>query len=174
MCFVFIRPLSCVQLYGLKHARLPCPSPSPRVYSNSFPLNRWCHPTIWSSVVPFTSCLQSFPAQGWFPLGLTGLISLQSKGISRVFSSTTVWKHQFFGALPSLWSNSDTHTRLLEKTTAFTIWTFVSKVMSLLSNTLSRFVITFLPRSNHLLISWLQSLSTESEKAGLKLNILKN
>ena len=136
MCFAVVRPLSCVQLYGLQHARLPRPSPSPRVYSNSCPLSRWCHPTISSSVVPFTFCLQSFPAsgsfpmsqfftsggrsigvsasasvlpmniQGWFPLGLTGLISLQSKGISKVFFSTIVRKHQFFGSQPSLWSNS--------------------------------------------------------------------
>ena len=104
--------------HGLQHARLPCPSPSPGVYSNSCPLSRWCHPTILSSVVSFFSCLQSFPASGfflmsrlfasggqsirasasilpiniqdWFPLGLTGLISLKSKGLSRVFSDTTV------------------------------------------------------------------------------------
>ena len=122
--------------HGLQHARPPCPSPTPRVYSNSWPLSRWYHPTISPLVVPFSSCLQSFPAsvtfpmnqpfapddqntgasasvsvlpmniQGWFPLGLTGLISLQSKGLSRVFSSTTVQRHQFFGALPSLWSSS--------------------------------------------------------------------
>ena len=95
------------------------------------------HPTIWSSVIPF-SCPQSFPASGsflmsqlftsggqsigasmniqdWFPSGLTGLISLQSKGLSRIFSSTTVQKHQLFGAQPSLWSNSYIHTWLLEK-----------------------------------------------------------
>ena len=110
--------------HGLQHARLPCPSPTPRAYSNLCPLSQWCHPTISSSVVPFSSCLQSFPAsgscqmsqffasdgqgigvsasasvlpmniQGWFPLGLTGWISLQSKGLSRVFSNTTVQKHQ--------------------------------------------------------------------------------
>ena len=113
--------------------------------SNSCPLSWWCHPTTSSSVVPFSSCLQSFPASGsflmswlfssgdqsigasalasvlpiyiqdWFPLGLTDLISLLSKGLSRVFSSTTVWKHLFFGAQPSLWSNSHIHTWLLEK-----------------------------------------------------------
>ena len=107
-----------LQPHGLQHARLPCPSPTPGVYSNSCPLHRWCHPTISSSVIPFFSCLQSFPAseffpvsqfftlggqsigvsasasvlpmniQGWFPLGLTGLISLQPKGLSRVFFST--------------------------------------------------------------------------------------
>ena len=107
-----------------QHARPPCPSPTPRVYSNSCPLSWWCHPTISSSVIPF-SCLQSFPASGsfqtsqfftsggqnievsastsvlpmniqdWFPLGLTDLISLLSKGLSRVFSNTTVQKHPF-------------------------------------------------------------------------------
>ena len=121
-----------LQPLGLEHARLPCPSLSPRVFSNSYPLSRWFYPTISSSVIPF--CLQSFLAsgsfpmsqlstsgglsvgastsvlpmsiQGWFPLRLTGLISLQSKGFSRVFSTTTVWKHHFFWAQPSLWSNS--------------------------------------------------------------------
>ena len=122
---------------GLQHARPPCPSLSPRVCSNSCPWSRWCHPAISSSVVPFSSCLQSFPASGsfpvsqfftsggqnigvsasvlprniqdWFSLGWTGWISLQSKGLSRVFSSTTVRKHQFFSAQPSLWSNSHIH-----------------------------------------------------------------
>ena len=114
----------------------PCPSPAPGVYSNSCPLSWWCHLTIPSSVVPFSSCPQSFPASGsfqmsqfftsggqsigilastsvlpmnirdWFPLGLTGLISFLSKGFSRVFSNTTVQKHQFFSAQLSLWSNS--------------------------------------------------------------------
>ena len=106
---------------GLQHARSPCPSPTPGAYSNSCPWSRWCHPTN-SSVVPFSSRLQSFPASGsfpmsqffasgvsvppvntqnWFPLGWTGWISLHSKGFSRVFSNTTVQKHQFFGALHS-------------------------------------------------------------------------
>ena len=112
--------------HGLQHIRLPSPSSTPRVYSNSCPLSWWCHPTISSSVTPFSSHLQSFPAsvslpvsqfftsgsqsigvsasalpmniQDWFPLGLTGWISLQSKGLSRVFSSKRVQKHQFFGA----------------------------------------------------------------------------
>ena len=110
-----------LRLHGLQHARPPCPSPTPRVYSNLCPLSPWCHPTISSSVVPSSSCLQSFPASGgqsigvsastsvlpmniqdWFPLGWTGWISLQSKGFSRVFSNTTVQKHQFFGAQFSL------------------------------------------------------------------------
>ena len=123
----------------------PCPSPTPRVYPNPCPLSRWCHPAISSSVFPFFSCLQSFPASGsfprsqffspggqsigdsasasvlpmniqdWFPLGWTGWISLQSKGLSRVFSNTTVQKHQFFGTQHSLESNSLIHTWLLEK-----------------------------------------------------------
>ena len=125
-----------LRLHGLQHAKLPCPSPTPRACPNSCPLSRWCHPTISSSVVPFSSHLKSFPASGsflmsqffptggqiigtstsasvlpmniqdWFPLGRTGLISLWSKGLSSVFSSTTVQKHQFFSAQPSLWSNS--------------------------------------------------------------------
>ena len=123
--------------HELQHARLPCSSPSSSAYSNSCPLSWWCHPRISSSVVPFSSCPESFPASGsksalhiMWPkcwsfsfsispsneyLGLTGLISLQSKGLSRVFSITTVQKHHFFGAQPSLWSNSHIHTWLLEK-----------------------------------------------------------
>ena len=119
--------------HGLQHSRPPCPSPTPGVYSNSCPLSWWCHPTISSSVVPFSSHLQSFPAPGsfqmisslhqaakvlelpsasasvlpmniqdWFPLGWTGWISLQFKGLSRVFSNTTVQKHQFFSTQLSL------------------------------------------------------------------------
>ena len=125
--------------HGLQHARPPCPSPNPGIYSNSRPSSPWSHPTIWSSVVPF-SCLQSFPASGsfpvspfftsggqstgvsasalvlpmniqdWFPLGWTGLISLLSKWLSRVFSNTTIQKHQFFSAQLSLQSNSHIHT----------------------------------------------------------------
>ena len=144
--FSLVQSLSCVQLfatYGLQHARLPCPSPNPGACSNSCPLSQWCHLTISSSAIPFSSCLQSFPASGsfprsqfftsggqsigvsasalpiniqdWFPSGWTGWISLQSKGLSRVFSNTTVQKHQFFGAQLSLWSNSHIHTWLLEK-----------------------------------------------------------
>ena len=114
--------------HGLQHTKLPCPSPTPGACSNSCPLSQWCHPTISSSVIPFSSCLQSFPASGsfqmsqlftsggqrtgvsastsvlpmntqdWSPLGWTSWISLESKGLSRVFSNTTVQKHQFFGA----------------------------------------------------------------------------
>ena len=94
--------------------------------------------------------------QGWFPLRLTGLISLLSKGLSRVFSSATIQKHQFFNVQHSLWSNSHIPTWLLEKS-ALIIWTFVGKVISLLFIMLSRFAIAFLPRNKHLLISWLWS-----------------
>ena len=128
-----------LQLHGLQHARLPCPSPSPRVCPSSCSLHWWCHPAISSSDTLFSSCPQSFPASGTFPMSclltsddqntetsasasvfpvniqgssplrLTGLISLQSKGLSGVFSSTTVRRHQFFGNLPSLWSSFHNH-----------------------------------------------------------------
>ena len=97
--------------------------------------------------------------QDWFPLEWTGWISLHSKGLSRVFSKTTVQKHQFFGTQLSLESSSHIHTWLLGKTIVLTRWNFVSKVMSLLFNMLSRLIIAFLPRSKCLLISWLQSPS---------------
>ena len=97
-------------------------------------------------------------SQGWFPLGLTGLISLMSKGLSRVFSSITVQKHQFFRTQPSLWSNSHIHT-LLDKTIALTIHTFVGKVRSLLVHTFYRSVMAFLPCSKLLLTSRLESWS---------------
>ena len=122
--------------HELQHTRLPCPSLSHGICANSRPSSRWCHPTIWSSVIPFSSCIQSFSVsgsfpmswlfssgghsigpsasasvlsmniQGWFPLGWTGLISLLSKGLWRVFSSTIFQKHQLFQVQPSLWSNS--------------------------------------------------------------------
>ena len=98
--------------------------------------------------------------QDWFPLGLASLISLQSKGLSRVFSNTTVQKYQFFGAQTSLWSNSHIYTWLLEKSKLRLDGPFVSQVMSLLYNILSRLITAFLPRRKHLLISWLQSPST--------------
>ena len=159
-----------------QHARPPYPSPTPGVHPNPCPLCQWCHPTILSSVVPFSSCPQSFPASGSFqmshlsasgsqsigvsastavpsmntqdrsPLGWTEWISLQSKGLSRVFSNTTVQKHQFFSAQllhPYMTTG---------KTIALTRRTFVGKVMSLLFNMLSRLVITFFPRSKCLLI----------------------
>ena len=95
----------------------------------------------------------------WFPLELTGLISLLSKGLSRVFSNATILKHQCFSTQPSLWSNSHICNMTTGKTIALTICTFFGKVMYLLFNMLSRFVLAFLPRSKHLLISWLQLLS---------------
>ena len=178
-----------LQPFGLQHARFTCPSPTPRVYPNSCPLNRWCHPTISSSVILFPSCLQSFPAsesfprnqffasgsqsigasasvsvlpmniQDWFPLGWTDWISLQSKELSRVFSNTTVQKHSssILGAQLSVQLSHPYTTT--GKTITLTRWTFVSKVISLLFKMLSRLVITFLPRSKHLLILWLQSPS---------------
>ena len=159
---------------GLQHARLPCPSPTPRCYSNSCPLSWWCHPTISSSVVPFSSHLSSCPASGssqasqfftsggqsigvsasalvlpmkiqdWFSWGLTGWICLLSKRLSRVFSNTTVQKHKFFSAKLSLQSNSHIHTWLLEKTIALTRQTFVGQVVSPFFNMLSRCLIAFL------------------------------
>ena len=131
--------------HELQHARPPCPSPSPRVHPNPCPLSWWCHPTFSYSVIPFSSCPQSFPASGsfqmsqlfisggqsievsasksvipmntqdWSPLGRTGWFCLQPKGLSRVFSNTTVQKHEFFSTQLSLWSNSNIHTWLLEK-----------------------------------------------------------
>ena len=131
--------------HELQHARPPCPSPTPGVHSDPRPSSQWCHPAISSSVVPFSSCSQSLPAsesfpvsqlftwggqstgvsalasvlpkksQGWSPSEWTGWISLQSKGLSRVFSNTTAQKHQLFCAPLSLWSNSHIHTWPLEK-----------------------------------------------------------
>ena len=133
-----------------QHTRLPCPSSTPGVHPNPCPSGWWCHPTISSSVVPFFS-LQSFSASGslqmsqlltwggqsigvsastsvlpmniqdWFPLGLTGLISLQSKGFSRVFSNTAVQKYKFLDSQSSLWSSSHNHTWLLKKSIALSI-----------------------------------------------------
>ena len=124
--------------------------------------------TVGQSIGASASASSVFPMniQGWFPLGLIGLISLLSKGLSRVFSNSTVWKHQFCDTQPSLWSVQLSHPYMTNgKTIALTIWAFVSKVMCLLFNMLSRFVIVFLPRSKCLLISWLQSLScSEPEK----------
>ena len=141
-CSVMSNPL---RPHGLQHARPPCPSPTPGVYSNSCSSSQWCHPAISSSAVPFSSCPQSLPASGsfpmsqlftwggqsigvsalasvipmntqdWFPLGWTGWTSLQSKGLSRVFSNSTVQKHQFFRTQLSSQSNSHIHTWPLEK-----------------------------------------------------------
>ena len=147
--------------------------------ANQYPLSWWCHPAISSSVVPFSSCPQSFPASGsfqmrqlfasggqsigvsastsvfpmniqdWSPLGWTDWISLQSKRLLRVFSNTTVQKCQFFSAQLSLWSNFHIRTWLLENH-SFAYITFVGKVMSLCFSMPSRLVITFLPRSKRL------------------------
>ena len=173
--------------HGLQHTRLPCPSLSPGTCSNSCSLSWWCHPVISSSVAPFSFCPQSCPASGsfprsqffpsggqsigvsasasvlpmniqdWFPLGLTGWISLQSKRLSGVFSNTTVQKHPilrhsafFIVQLSHLYMTTG-------KAIALTRWAFVGKVMSLFFNMLSRLVIAFLPRSKPFLISWLQS-----------------
>ena len=136
-----------LQLHELQHARLLCPWRSPSVCSNSYPLSQWCHSTIYSSVVPL-SCLQSFPVsgsflmsclfessgqsigasasvipmniQGWFPLGLTDLISWLSKGLSRVFFSTTVSKHQFFKIQPSL--RPHCHISIIQQKVLIWIW----------------------------------------------------
>ena len=135
----------CLWPHESQHARPPCPSPTPGVHRDSCPSNQWCHPAISSSVIPFSSCPQSLPAseffpmnqlfawggqsigvsalasflpkntQDWSPLGWTGWISLQSQGLSRVFSNTTVQKHQFFGTQLSSQSNSHIHTWPLEK-----------------------------------------------------------
>ena len=157
---------SCSVMFNsvTKHTRLHCPSLSPRAWPNSCPSSWWYYPTILFSVIPFSSCPQSFPASGsfpmnqlftsdgqsirasasasvfpiniqdWFLLGWIGLISLLSQGLKRVFSNTAVQKHQFFGAQPSLWSNSHIHTWLWKNHSL----DFVGQVMSLLFNMLSR------------------------------------
>ena len=175
-----------LQPHESQHTRPPCPSQTPGVYSNPCPLSRWCHPAISSSVVPFSSCPQSLPAsesfpksqlfasggqsigvsasasvlpmntQDWSPLRWTGWISLQSKGLSRVFSITTASIFQCSAFFTVQLSHPYMTTG---KIIGLTRWTFVGKVMPLLFNMLSRLVITFLPRSKHLLTSWLQSPS---------------
>ena len=176
-----------LQPHGLQPARLPCPSPTPRAYSNSCPLSQWYHPNISSSVVLFSSRLQSFPASGsfqmsqfftssgqsigvsalasilpmnvqdWFPSGWTGWISLQSKELTlKSFfqhhsSKASILRRSAFFIVQL------SHPYMATgKTIALTRQTFVSKVMSLLFNMLSRLVITFLPRSKRLWISWLK------------------
>ena len=169
--------------HELQHSSLPCPSPTPGACSNSCPASRWCHPTISSPAIPFSSCLQSFPASGsfprsefftsggqtigfspsgsalsmniqeWFPFGWTAWISLKSKGQHHSSKASILWHSSFFIVQIS-------HPYMTTgKTIALTRRTLVGKVMSLLLNTLSRLVITFLPRSKRLLISWLQSPS---------------
>ena len=163
-----------LQPQGPQHSRLPCPSPSPGVCSNSCSLSRWCHPTISCFVAPFSSCLQSFPASGsflisqffpsggqsigvsaspsvfpmniqdWSPLGWTGLTSLQSKGLSRAFSNTIVQKHQFFSTQLSFMVQLSYPYTTTRKTITLTRWTFVVKVMSQLFNMLSGFIMASL------------------------------
>ena len=177
-CCSVTKSCPALQSHGLQHTRLPCSSLSHGVCSDLCPLSQWCCPAISCSVTPFSSCPQSFLApgnfpmswlctsggqtigvwasvlpvniQGWFPLGLTGLISSLSKGLWRVFSNTTTWNHQFFVIQPSLWFNSYI-SHDYWKNHSFD-YSFVSKVMSLLFNMLSRFVIAFFPSSLHLLI----------------------
>ena len=173
-----------LRLHGLQHVRLPSPSLTPGAYSNSHPSSVWWHPTISSSVIPFSSCLQHFPASESFPKSqlftsggqsirvsssasvlsmniqdwhfffftIDRFIPSQSKGLSRVFSNTTVQNHQFFGT--QLYSPLSHPYMTTGKNIALTRWTFVGKVMSLLFNMLSKLVTTFLPKSKCLLISW--------------------
>ena len=173
---------SCLTLcdpHGPQHTRLPCPLLSLKVCSNSCLLSQWCPPTISPSVAPFSSYPQFFPAsgsfpkswlfasggqsvgasasasvlsmniQGWFHLGLTGLLSLQSKGLWRVFSNTTVPKHQFLSKHSAFFIAQLSHLCITTGKTR-------RQVLSLLFSAISRFVIAFLPRSKHLLNSWLQ------------------
>ena len=166
---------------------LLCPPLFHGICSNSLPSSRWCYLITISSATAFSFYLHSFPVsgsfpksqlfasgnqsigastsssfhpmdiQGWFSLGLTSLISFQSKGLSRVFSSTTIQRHHFFSVQPSLWSNSHIYTWLH----SFGFMNFVDKLMSLLFNMLSRFAIVFLPRRKHILISWLQTVHSD-------------
>ena len=172
----------------MQHARPPCPSATPGVYSNSCPSSWGCHPAISSSVIPFSFCPQSLPAseyfpmsqlfawgglsigvsasasvlpmntQDWSPLGWTGWISLQAKGLSRVFANITV--QRINSRRSAFFTVQLSHPYMTTgKTIALTRRTFVGKVISLLFNMLSRLIITFSPRSKHLFISWLQSPS---------------
>ena len=190
ICFKFSHSVVSDSLrpYGLQHSRPHCPSPTPRAYSNSCPLGQWCHPTISSSVVPFFSCLQSFPAsvfsnesalcvrwpKYWsfsFSIGpsneYSGLISFRMDWLDLLAVQGTLKSLlQHHSSKASIfWCSAFFIVQLshpymtIGKTMALTRWTFVGKVMSLLFNMLSRLVITFLPRSKRLLISWLQSPS---------------
>ena len=165
-----------------QHARPPCSSPTPGVYSNPCPLSWWCHQTISSSVIPFSSCPQSFSASGFFPMSQLFAWGGQSIGVS-ILASVPPMNIQDWSPLgwtgwnlKSLLQHHSSKASILQRSAFFTVqlshpyittgkaialtrWTFVDKVMSLLLNMLSRLVITFLPRSKHLLISWLQSPS---------------
>ena len=172
-----------MQPHGLQHARPPCPSPTPRVYSNSCPLSRWCHPAISSSVVPFSSCPQSFPASESFPrsqfftsdgqsIRVSASTSVLPMNIQNLFPLEWIgWISCIQGTLKSLLQHHSSKASIFRRSAFFTVQlshpymttgktidltrrTFVGKVMSLLFNMLSRLVITFLPRSKHLLISF--------------------
>ena len=162
-----------------QHARPPCPSPTPRVYSNSCPSSRWCHPVISSSLVPFSSCPQFLPASGSFPSCWSFSFSISpSNEHPGLISFRMDWLDLLavHGTLKSLLQNHNSKASIFQRSAFFTIQlshpymttgktialirrTFVGKVMSVLFNMLSRLVITFLPRSKRLLISWLQSRS---------------
>ena len=174
-----------LQPYGLQHARLPCPSPTPRACSNSCSSSRWCHPTISSSVVPFSSCLQSFPASGSLPMShhlhqaaKVLEFQLQHQSFQWIFRTDYLYNWLVWSPCSSrdsqeyslesskasvLWHSAFFMDQLSHphittgKTIALTRRTFVSKVMSQIFNMLSRLAIAFLPRSKHLLISCLQS-----------------
>ena len=172
---------SCLTLRH--HKRPPCPSPIPGAYSNSCPLSQWCHPTISSSVIPFSFYLQAFPASGSFPMSQLFASGCQSIGAAAsAYSGLISFRMDWLGllavqgTLKSLLQHHSSKASILQrlaffivqlshpymttgKNIALTRWTFVGKVMSLLFNMLSRLVKTFLPRSKHLLISWLQSPS---------------
>ena len=177
---------NCLRPHEPQHARLPCPSPTPGVHPNPCPLSRWCHPTISSSVVTFSSCPQSFPASGYFQMNQLLASGGQSIGVSASTSVLSMNTLSFRmdrldllavqGTLKNLLQHHSSKTSILQhsafftvqlshpymttgKTIALTRWTFAGKVMFLLFNMLSRLVITFLPRSKRLLISWLQSPS---------------
>ena len=172
-----------LQSHGLQHTRLHCPSPSPRARSNSGPLSQWSHPAILSSIIPFSSCLQSFPASGPFLMSqfcaskcwsfsFSNSLSNEYSGLI-FFRIDWVWTCSPLDSLQHhsskasiLWSSAFFMVQFSHpyvaagKTIALIVWTFVSKEIFLLFNVLSRFVIAFLPRSKCLLTSWLQSLST--------------
>ena len=178
-----------LQPHESQHARPPCPSPTPKVYPNPYPSSRWCHPAISSSVVPFSSYPQSFPALGSFPMSQLFTWGGQTIGSFRfsispsnehpgVISLRMDWLDLLAvqGTLKSLLQHHSSKASILRRSAFFTVqlshpymtigktialtkWTFVGKVMSLLLNMLSRLIITFLPRSKRLLISWLQASS---------------
>ena len=178
-----------LQSCGLQNIKLPCPSPTPGACSNSCPSSWWWQPTISSSIVPFSTCLQSFLASGSFPLsqffisggqsigasasalvlpmniplGLTYFSLLQAKGFSKVFSNMTVQNYQFFWHSDFFMVQLSHPYMTTGKTTVLTRQTFVGKVMVLLSNTLSMFVITFLPRRKKVSFNFMAAVTTCSD-----------